>query len=64
MSGENKICHLNMIWQVIIRIGNNLFALKCWSVGMMIAIYDFAGQNSHKAVMTALILLFLFSFLY
>lgn len=29
MSGENKICHLNMIWQVIIRIGNNLFALKC-----------------------------------
>ncbi len=63
MNGENKRCHLNMIQQVITRMGNNSFALKGWSVGMMIAIYAFAGQNSHKAVVVTLIPLIVFWFL-
>lgn len=63
MNGENKRCHLSMIQQVITRMGNNSFALKGWSVGMMIAIYAFAGQNSHKAVVVTLIPLIVFWFL-
>ena len=63
MNGENKKCHLSMIQQVITRMGNNSFALKGWSVGMMIAIYAFAGQNSHKAVVVTLIPLIVFWFL-
>ena len=63
MNCENKRCHLNMIQQVITRMGNNSFALKGWSVGMMIAIYAFAGQNSHKAVVVTLIPLIVFCFL-
>jgi len=63
MNGENKRCHLNMIQQVITRMGNNSFELKGWSVGMMIAIYAFAGQNSHKAVVVTLIPLIVFWFL-
>lgn len=60
MDGENKRSHLNMIQQIITRMGNNSFALKGWSVGMMIAIYAFAGQNSHKAVVVTLIPLIVF----
>ena len=63
MNGENKRCHLNMIQQVITRMGNKSFELKGWSVGMMIAIYAFAGQNSHKAVVVTLIPLIVFWFL-
>ena len=63
MNGENKRCHLNMIQQVITRMRNNSFALKGWSVGMMIAIYAFASQNSHKAVVVTLIPLIVFWFL-
>lgn len=63
MDGENKRSHLNMIQQVITRMGNNSFALKGWSVGMIIAIYAFAGQNSHKAVVVTLIPLIVFWFL-
>lgn len=60
MNEENKRCHLNMIQQVITRMGTNSFSLKGWSVGMMIAIYAFAGQNSHKAVVVTLIPLLVF----
>jgi hypothetical protein len=60
MNEENKRCHLNMIQQVIARMGTNSFSLKGWSVGMMIAIYAFAGQNSHKAVVVTLIPLLVF----
>ena len=60
MNEENKRCHLNMIQQVITRMGTNSFSLKGWSVGMMIAIYAFAGHNSHKAVVVSLIPLLVF----
>lgn len=53
--GENKRAHLNMIQGVITRMGTNSFALKGWSVGIMIAIYAFAGNNSHKAVIVTLV---------
>ena len=60
MKEENKRCHLNIIQQVITRMGTNSFSLKGWSVGIMIAIYAFAGQNSHKAVVVTLIPLLVF----
>lgn len=60
MNNENKRSHLDMIQGVISRMGNNSFALKGWSVGIMIAIYAFAGQNSNKAVIITLIPLIVF----
>lgn len=63
MSQENKINHLNMIQQIISRMGNNSFQLKGWSVGIMIAIYAFAGNNNHKAVIITLIPLIVLWFL-
>lgn len=60
MNDENKRSHLNMIQQIITRMGNNSFSLKGWSVGIMIAIYAFAGNNSHKAVVVTLIPLIVF----
>ena len=63
MDGENKRSHLNMIQQIITRMGNNSFSLKGWSVGIMIAIYAFAGKNEHKAVIVTLIPLIVFWFL-
>lgn len=63
MDGENKRSHLNIIQQIITRMGNNSFSLKGWSVGIMIAIYAFAGKNEHKAVIVTLIPLIVFWFL-
>ena len=60
MEQNNKINHLNMIQQIISRMSNNSFKLKGWSVGIMIAIYAFAGNNSHKAVVVTLIPLIVF----
>ena len=56
----NKIGHLNMIQEIINRMGNNSFSLKQWAVGIMIAIYAFAGENSHKAVVVTIIPLVVF----
>jgi len=56
----NKIGHLNMIQEIITRMGNNSFALKQWSVGIMVAIYAFAGESSHKAVIVTIIPLIVF----
>lgn len=56
----NKIGHLNMIQEIITRMGNNSFSLKQWAVGIMIAIYAFAGENSHKAVIVTIIPLTVF----
>ncbi len=56
----NKIGHLNMIQEIITRMGNNSFSLKQWAVGIMIAIYAFAGENSHKAVIVTIIPLVVF----
>lgn len=60
MDGENKRSHLNMIQQVITRMGSNSFSLKGWTVGMIVAIYAFAGNNTHKAVIITLIPLIVF----
>ena len=60
MNDENKRSHLTMIQGIISRMGNNSFALKGWSVGIMIAIYAFARQNSNKAVIITLIPLIVF----
>jgi len=60
MNDESKRCHLDMIQGIISRMGNNSFALKGWAVGIMIAIYAFAGQNSNKAVIITLIPLIVF----
>ena len=60
MDGENKRSHLNMIQQVITRMGSNSFLLKGWTVGMIVAIYAFAGNNAHKAVIITLIPLIVF----
>ena len=56
----NKIGHLNMIQEIITRMGNNSFLLKQWSVGIMVAIYAFAGKSSHKAVIVTIIPLIVF----
>ena len=56
----NKIGHLNMIQEIITRMGNNSFFLKQWSVGIMVAIYAFAGKSSHKAVIVTIIPLIVF----
>lgn len=60
MNDENKRTHLGMIQQIITRMGNNSFSLKGWSVGIMIAIFAFAGNNYHKAVVVTLIPIIVF----
>ena len=42
---EKKIEHLKMIESVISRMGNNSFMLKGWAIGVMIAIFAFAGKG-------------------
>ena len=60
---ENKRNHLLMIQGIIDRMGRNSFSLKEWSIGIMIAIFAFAGKNTHKAVIITLIPLIVFWFL-
>ena len=57
---SKKTDHLNVIQGAITRMGNNSFALKGWSVGIMIAVYAFAGQSNVKAVIVTLIPLIVF----
>lgn len=59
---EKKISHLNMIQSIITRMGNNSFALKGWAVGIMIAVYAFAGNSNVKAVIVTLMPLIVFWF--
>ena len=43
---ENKnVEHLQMIQGIITRMGQNSFQLKGWAIGIMIAIFTFAGQQ-------------------
>ena len=60
---EKKISHLNMIQSIITRMGNNSFALKGWTVGIMIAVYAFAGNSNVKAVIVTLMPLIVFWFI-
>lgn len=62
-AGENKRNHLLMIQNVIDRMGRNSFSLKEWAIGIMIAIFAFAGANAHKAVIITLVPLIAFWFL-
>ena len=62
-SGNNKENHLLMIQGIINRMGTNSFLLKEWSIGVMIAIFAFAGEKSHKAAIITLIPLLAFWFL-
>lgn len=59
-NNQNKISHLQMIQSIIDRMGKNSFSLKGWAVGVMVAIYAFAGQNFNKAVIVTLIPLIIF----
>ena len=60
---DKKISHLNMIQGIITRMGNNSFALKGWAVGIMIAVYAFAGKSNVKAVIVTLMPLVVFWFI-
>lgn len=62
-NGENKRTHLQMIQSIIARMGENSFSLKKWSIGMMIAIFAFAGDSTHEASIIALVPLIVFWFL-
>ena len=43
---ENKnVEHLQMIQGIITRMGQNSFQLKGWAIGIMIAIFTFAGKQ-------------------
>ena len=57
---QDKVNHLQMIQSIINRMGKNSFSLKGWAVGVMVAIYAFAGQNYNKAVIVTLIPLIIF----
>ena len=58
--GENKRNHLLMIQEIINRMARNSFAIKGWAIGIMIAVYAFAGESTHKAVLITLIPLIVF----
>lgn len=64
MNLNNKINHLQMIQGIITRMGNNSFALKGWSIGVMIGVYAFAGEsNNVKTVIVTTIPLLVFWFI-
>ena len=52
-----------MIQSIITRMGNNSFALKGWAVGIMIAVYVFAGKSNVRAVIVTLMPLIVFWFI-
>ncbi len=60
---DKKTNHLNMIQNVITRMGTNSFALKGWSVGIMVAVYAFAGNSNVKAVIVTVMPLIIFWFI-
>lgn len=57
---SDKVAHLDMIQNTITRMGNNSFSLKEWSVGVMVAVYAFAGGANAKAVIITIIPLIVF----
>ena len=44
----NKIQHLQMILGIINRMASNSFALKGWTVTLVVGVYAFWGQQSNK----------------
>lgn len=65
MKGENKITHLQMIQEIITRMGQNSFQIKGWSIGIMIAIFSFAGEqpDSTKCILFTIVPLIIMWFL-
>ena len=60
-SMNNKVEHLKMIQSIISRMGNNSFMLKGWGIGVMIAIFAFAGKGAEtECVIFTLIPLIIF----
>lgn len=47
MKKEDKVAHLQMIQGIITRMGQNSFQIKGWAIGIMIAIFSFAGEQSN-----------------
>ena len=60
---DNKNNHLNIIQNVITRMGNNSFSLKGWAVLIIVAVYAFAGQSNAKAVIVTLMPIIVFWFI-
>lgn len=52
MTNENKINHLNMIQNTIIRMNNNSFKLKGWTISLIVAVYAVIGQNNKAVAIT------------
>jgi hypothetical protein len=52
MTNENKINHLNMIQNTIIRMSNNSFKLKGWTISLIVAVYAVIGQNNKAVAIT------------
>lgn len=52
---QNKTAHLQMIQGIITRMGSNSFAMKGWTIGIMIAVYAFAGSDTKNALVITLI---------
>ena len=47
MNKEEKVVHLQMIQDIIARMGQNSFQIQGWAIGIMIAIFSFAGEQSN-----------------
>lgn len=47
MGNKDKIAHLQMIQDIIARMAQNSFQIKGWAIGIMIAIFSFAGEQSN-----------------
>ncbi len=47
MKKEDNVAHLQMIQGIITRMGQNSFQIKGWAIGIMIAIFSFAGEQSN-----------------
>ena len=64
MKKENKIAHLQMIQDIITRMGQNSFQIKGWAIGIMIAIFSFAGeQTDTKCILFTIVPLIIMWFL-
>lgn len=58
---EKKVEHLKMIQEIISRMGTNSFMLKGWGIGVMIAIFAFAGKGqTEKCILFTIIPLVIF----
>ncbi len=45
---NNKAAYLQMIQNIIDRMANNSFQIKGWGIGVMLAIFSFAGNQGDK----------------